>query len=84
MAKYKHDAIGAGLGAIALAILAFLLYVLVPITKEAFVMVFTGGVFLLLVVGAIALFVVAIIVLVEKTTETKIDKKIEIEKKDIE
>jgi len=77
MAKYKHDAIGAGLGAIALAILAFLLYILVPITKEAFVMVFTGGVFLLLVVGAIALFVVAIIVLVQKKEDTKMDKKTE-------
>lgn len=77
MAKYKHDAIGAGLGAIALAILAFLLYILVPITKEAFVMVFTGGVFLLLVVGAIALFVVAIIVLVQKKEDTKTDKKTE-------
>jgi len=77
MAKYKHDAIGAGLGAIALAILAFLLYILVPITKEAFVMVVTGGVFLLLVVGAIALFVVAIIVLVQKKEDTKTDKKTE-------
>lgn len=77
MAKYKHDAIGAGLGAIALAILAFLLYILVPITKEAFVMVVTGGVFLLLVVGAIALFVVAIIVLVQKKEDTKMDKKTE-------
>lgn len=82
MAKYKHDAIGAGLGAISLAILAFLLYILVPITKEAFVMVFTGGVFLLLVVGAIALFVVAIIVFVQKSEDAKIDKKIEIDKKE--
>jgi len=79
MAKYKHDPIGAGLGGISLAILAFLLYTLVPITKEAFVTVFTGVVFLSLVVGAIAMFVVAIIVLVQTSKE----KKMETNKKDV-
>jgi len=76
MVKYKHDAIGAGLGAIVLAILAFLLYILVPTTKEAFVIVLTGGIFLLLIIGAIALFVVAIIVLIQRKEDTKIDKKL--------
>ncbi|BDC35718.1 MAG: hypothetical protein EF806_05250 [Candidatus Methanoliparum thermophilum] len=83
MVKYKHDAIGAGLGAILLAILAFLLYILVPITKEAFVIVFTGGIFLLLIIGAIALFVVAIIVLIQRKEDTKIDKKLKTDKEGV-
>jgi len=73
MVKYKHDPFGAGLGGIALLILAVLL-LSSSLIRASLVTVLVGGIGLLLIVGAIALLAIAGLVLSESRKEKKAKK----------
>ena len=74
MVKYKHDPFGAGLGGIALLILAVLLLAMVPGIRESIAIVLKGVVALGLIVGAIALLAISGLVMSQSRKEKKAKK----------
>ena len=74
MVKYKHDPFGAGLGGIALLILAVLMIEIIPGIGESVAIVLKGVVALGLIVGAIALLAISGLVLSEQRKEKKAKK----------
>ena len=74
MVKYKHDPFGAGLGGIALVILAVLMFAMIPGIRESVVIVLKGVVAWGLIIGAIALLAISGLVLSEQRKEKKAEK----------
>jgi hypothetical protein len=74
MVKYKHDPFGAGLGGIALLILAVLMCEFIPGIGESIAIVLKGVIALGLIVGAIALLAIAGLVMSRSRKEKKAKK----------
>ena len=74
MVKYKHDPFGAGLGGIALVILAVLMFAMIPGIRESVVIVLKGVVAWGLIIGAIALLAISGLVLLQSRKDKKAKK----------